>query len=371
MRTEKVAVILMNLGGPDCLEAVQPFLFNLFYDPAIIRLPNPFRYLIAKLISSTRKKKAENIYSQMGGKSPILEETLMQAEELKTLLKQDDKCEYKVYVAMRYWKSFSGEIMPDVINYQPDQIILVPLYPHFSTTTTASSIKDFMVNLHVHNYEGLVKAIGCYFLDDKFIECHVDLIRETLSKVKDDNYKILFSAHGLPKSIIRDGDPYQWQTEQTVAKIASNLSLSEEQYQITYQSRVGPVKWLEPNTEHVIESLAQKGVNIIVIPISFVSEHSETLVELDIEYKSIADKYGVHYWRVPTLRILKKFISSLANNIQKFARIDSNITSSNKLKRMCPSNFSKCICKNLEEDTTNFEEDTKNFEEFVSSAYNN
>ncbi len=351
MSVQKIAVILMNLGGPDNLEAVQPFLFNLFYDPAIIRLPNPFRYCIAKLISSTRKKKSQKIYSQMGGKSPILEETLMQAEQLKNVLQEDYQNNYKVYVAMRYWKSFSHEIMPQIISYQPEQLILVPLYPQFSTTTTASSVKDFLDNLKIHNYTGKIKTLGCYFLDNEFIQCHVDLIKDTFTQIEgnEDNYKILFSAHGLPLSIIKDGDPYQWQIEQTVAKIASHLGLREEQYQITYQSRVGPVKWLEPNTEYVIKDLSQKGTNIIIVPISFVSEHSETLVELDIEYKAIADEYGVKYLRVPTLRTSEKFIASLGNNIQKFARINTNITSSNNFVRMCPTNFSKCICQNLEE----------------------
>lgn len=343
---KKVAIVLFNLGGPDNLESVKPFLFNLFYDKAIINLINPFRFIIATLISSLRNKKSQGIYAQMGGKSPILEETQKQATAIEMALKPlVGDVEFKIFISMRYWKPFSSDTIPEVIDYNPHEMILVPLYPQFSTTTTASSLDDFHHQIKSYDYKGAIKSLGCYFLQDSFIKSHVDLIRQTLEKVKDDNYKILFSAHGLPISIIKKGDPYEWQICETVKKIAGIINLKKEQYQITYQSRVGPVKWLEPNTEHVIKDLAMQGKNIVVVPISFVSEHSETLVELDIEYKEIADSYKINYYRVPALADHEDFISCITTNIINLIASEDKTLTSDQFKRLCPTNFSKCICK--------------------------
>ena len=282
----------------------------------------------------------------MGGKSPILEETQKQASAIaKKLSILTDDVEFKIFIAMRYWKPFSSDTIPEVIDYKPDEIILVPLYPQFSTTTTASSMDDFTHKIQSYEYKGTIKSLGCYFLHDSFIKSHVDLIKQTLDKVKGHDYKILFSAHGLPISIIQKGDPYEWQICETVKKIASILNLKKEQYQITYQSRVGPVKWLEPNTEHVIKNLARRGKNLVVVPISFVSEHSETLVELDIEYREIADAYKIDYYRVPALADNEDFISCIATNIINLMGANDKTITSDQFKRLCPANFSKCICK--------------------------
>ena len=343
--THKIAIVLFNLGGPDDLKSVNKFLFNLFYDRAIIDLPNPLRFIVAKLISTLRNKKAQGIYAQMGGKSPILEETQKQVDAIARNLSKLLDYEFEIFISMRYWKPFSDQVIPKILDYAPEQIILIPLYPQFSTTTTASSIADFSKKIKLYNYKGQIKNLGCYFLNDSFIKAHTKLIKEEFAKTKNGNYVILFSAHGLPLSIIKKGDPYQWQITQTVEKIVNELKIDQNNYQITYQSRVGPVKWLEPNTEHVITNLAKEGKDIIIVPISFVSEHSETLVELDIEYKQIADLYRINYYRVPALSTHEDFISCISNNIVNLLTAENNIVTSDQFKRLCPSNFSKCICK--------------------------
>jgi ferrochelatase len=341
----KIAIILLNLGGPDSLASVKSFLFNLFYDRAIINLPNPLRFIIAKLISTLRNKKAQDIYSHMGGKSPILAETQGQAVALSKMVSEVAEFDHRVFVSMRYWKPFSKDIILSVLQYDPQQIILVPLYPQFSTTTTASSIDDFNEVLKFYKYKGAVKALGCYFLDQGFIDSHVKLLKNSLDKMKDDNFIVLFSAHGLPVSVIKNGDPYQWQIQQTTDKVALAAGLNNNQYMITYQSRVGPVQWLKPNTEDVIKMVAASGKNLIIVPISFVSEHSETLVELDIEYKAIADEHGVEYHRVPTLRTDENFIESLTKNVVNLVEDPKVSITSDQKVRLCPPNFSKCICR--------------------------
>lgn len=322
---KKRAVILFNLGAPDSLEGVEKFLFNLFNDKAIISLPNPFRYFFARLISKKRAKIASEIYKLIGGKSPLLEETQKQALELEKLSGD------KVFIAMRYYHPFAYEVIEEIRKYDPEEIILLPLYPQFSTTTTASSIKDWKNQAKKIGLDKPTKIICCYSDDERFIASHVNLIREAITE--DKNFRILFSAHGIPEYLVKMGDPYQWQVERTVARIMDNLA-DDIDYEICYQSKVGPLKWLEPKTEDEIERAGKEGINIIIVPIAFVSEHSETLVELDIEYKHIADKFNVEYYRVKALGTDEKFIESL------------NYLINNEQKPVCPNNFSKCHCKN-------------------------
>ncbi len=340
---KKTAVVLLNLGGPDSLEGVKGFLFNLFNDKAIINLPNPFRWLIAKIISSTRSGKTKNIYSNIGGGSPLLELTKLQAKALeKSLMTVQKKVGFKVFVSMRYWHPFSWEVVEEIKIFGADEVLLLPLYPQFSTTTTKSSIDDFKKNLK----NVPIKAVCCYYDDSFFIEAHLEKIKSLYQKVKnkDKKIRILFSAHGLPKSVIEKGDPYQWQIEKTVEAIMKKLSV---EYVVCYQSKVGPMKWLEPNTESEIQRAAEEGFAVIIVPIAFVSEHSETLYELDIQYKELADKIGLKgYYRTEALGVDELFIESLTKTTLKLSNLragSKDVVISSGLKRACPKQFCECI----------------------------
>jgi ferrochelatase len=342
---KKVAIVLFNLGGPDKLESVRPFLFNLFSDKNIINLPRFFRYIIAWIIAWRREKVAKKIYDLIGGKSPILEETLLQKESLSKTLRQKIPNKFEVFICMRHWHPMAEEVVGQIKNYNPDEIILLPLYPQFSTTTTASAIEEFM--LYAKKYgikERVIKTVCCYPNDEKFINAHVKLIEETIDNLTPkSNYRILFSAHGLPKKIIDNGDPYQWQVETTVRNIIEQLSYAVD-YKITYQSKVGPLEWIGPNTEEEIMIAAKSSKNLIIVPIAFVSEHVETMVELDIEYKKIADQYAIQYLRVPTLRINEIFIEFLANMIIDLIKQKNSLVSSSIFEKICPVRFDKCPC---------------------------
>ena len=348
---KKIAVVLFNLGGPDSLNAIKPFLFNLFNDQYIITLPSVLRFLVAKLISTRREKVAKAIYANTGGKSPILEETLAQKEALKQELIKNSDITFELFICMRHWHPMTAEVVKNIKNYEPNEIILLPLYPQFSTTTTASSLNEFAKNLSKELIDKIkLKTICCYPLNEGFIDSHVKLIEAKLSDKMDlSNYRMLFSAHGLPEKIVKAGDPYQWQIEQTVFKIINNLQLLPKfkkiDYKVTYQSRVGPLKWLEPNTEDEIKIAGKDNKSLIIIPVAFVSEHVETLVELDIEYKHIADEHNIDYVRVPTLSTNELFIKSLANMILNFSSRDSSCLSSSNFSRICPDIYGKCPCK--------------------------
>ena len=348
---KKVAVVLFNLGGPDSLNAIKPFLFNLFNDKYIITLPSVLRFVVAKLISIRREKFAKTIYANTGGKSPILEETLSQKKALKEELIKNSDITFELFICMRHWHPMTVEVVKNIKNYEPNEIILLPLYPQFSTTTTASSLNEFTKNLSKEFIDKIkLKTICCYPLDEGFIDSHVKLIEDKLHDKTDlNNYRMLFSAHGLPEKIVKSGDPYQWQIEQTVFKIISKLQLIPKfkniDYKVTYQSRVGPLKWLEPNTEDEVKIAGKENKSLIIIPVAFVSEHVETLVELDIEYKQIAVDHKIDYVRVPTLSANELFIKSLANMILNFSSNDSGCLSSSNFNRICPDIYSKCPCK--------------------------
>lgn len=339
----KTAVILFNLGGPDSLGAVKPFLFNLFNDPAIMSIPQPLRWLVAQLISSMRAGKAKKIYQQMGGKSPIQELTLAQAEALEAQLKKSG--EYKVFVSQRYWHPRSGLVAKNVKAYGPDQIVLLPLYPQFSTTTTASSFADWDRAAHSIGLRAPTSRICCYPQDFAFIASHVRQIKDMYWKAAEHGKpRILFSAHGLPEKVIEAGDPYQWQVEKTVASIIPIIAIDEVDFRICYQSRVGPMRWIGPSTEEEIVKAGKERVPVVVVPVSFVSEHSETLVELDVEYRKLADASGVpEYWRVPALGADPLFIEALADLCLKINRSEG-VCSFNK-ERFCLRDFTGCPCR--------------------------
>lgn len=314
---KKTAVVLFNLGGPDNLDAVQPFLFNLFYDPAIITVPNPFRWMIAKAISKKRAPIARNIYRNIGNKSPILEETQKQSSALENTLNENSDDEFKCFIFMRYWHPFAKEIVENVKAYEPDEIILLPLYPQYSVTTTATGLIEWNKNAKDASLNVPYKVIKEYPDHAFFVDTIADMIREKLININDvENYRLLLSAHGLPKKTIEAGDPYQKQVEMTCEALMKNLENVNIDHVVCYQSRVGPLEWIGPSTEDEIERAAKDNKKIIMVPVAFVSEHSETLVELDIEYKEFADEKGIKdYIRIETVRDRQKFIKGLSEMV--------------------------------------------------------
>jgi ferrochelatase len=306
----KVAIILFNLGGPDSLEAVQPFLRNLFGDPAILRLPGFIRGPLASFLSRRRTPKARSIYQKIGGSSPILGQTEAQARALEAALGGEH--EWRGYVCMRYWHPMTEVVVRSVKRFAPDRIVLLPLYPQFSTTTTASSFKQWN---DTATFRVPTRTIDSYPTEPGFIAASVDLMKQGLADAGAGPRRVLFSAHGLPEKIIKAGDPYQVQVEQTAKAIAGQLG--ETDWSIGYQSRVGPLKWIGPSTDTEIRRAGADRVGVVVYPIAFVSEHSETLVELDIDYRHLAGEVGVPtYIRVPTVGTHPLFIEGLARLVR-------------------------------------------------------
>ena len=333
----KKAIILFNLGGPDNLDAVEPFLFNLFNDPAIISLPSFFRYPLAKIISKRRRPVAQAIYKEMGGKSPILEETKTQAIAIEKSL-ENEVDDFKCFIVMRCWKPRAIDVIKQVIKFNPEQIILLPLYPQYSDATSGSSIKEWLDTCKKENLKTETKIICCYPTEKDFISSYANLIKEKINRNNLAETILIFSAHGLPENKIKQGDPYQWQVEQTVNELVKKLSIENLNYILSYQSRVGPLKWIGPSTDIVIKKEAQKNKIIVVVPVAFVSEHSETLVELDIEYKKLATENGSKdYLRVPAVTANKDFINSLKTSILETSN-GNRFTSSIK----CPEKHKKC-----------------------------
>jgi len=309
----RIAVVLFNLGGPDDQASVKPFLFNLFNDPAIIGLPGIVRTPLARRIAGRREKTAQANYALMGGGSPLLPETRKQAAALEAVLTPrlpDD--EVRVFIAMRYWSPLTEETAADVAAFGPDEIVLLPLYPQFSTTTTESSLKRWN---ETYAGSGESRTVCCWPEAHGWVDAQAAAIRDQLEGAGGRPVRVLFSAHGIPERLIRrKGDPYQEQVESTVEAVVAKLATSGRpvDHAICYQSRVGPLKWLGPSTLEALEQAAADGVGVVVVPIAFVSEHVETLVELDIEYGELAHRLGVApYLRVPAVGADPAFIDAL------------------------------------------------------------
>ena len=343
----KLAVVLFNLGGPDRPESVRSFLFNLFNDPAIIRAPKPIRWCLARLISTRRAPVARQIYQHMGGKSPLFELTQGQGKALEEALV--DLPDVKVFIAMRYWHPMSDEAAMAVQAWGAEEIVLLPLYPQYSTTTTASSIAAWRQAAERIGLEVPTRTLCCYPRFQGLIEAHAALIQRSLREGIEDTEaspRILFSAHGLPERVIAAGDPYQWQVEATAGAVAAALEsrlLRELDWCVCYQSRVGPMRWIGPSTEDEIARAGRDGIPLVVVPIAFVSEHSETLVELDIEYRELAEQLGVPgYLRVPALGTDAGFIESLAELVRQARASESEEILSATSNRLCPGPYSDC-----------------------------
>ena len=332
---KKRAVVLFNLGGPDCPEAVQPFLFNLFNDKAIITLPQPFRWLLAKFISTKRAPIAREIYNHIGGKSPLLELTREQADALQESLSNSD-FDTSVFVCMRYWHPMADETLSQVQAFDPDEVVLLPLYPQFSSTTSGSSLQDWRRAAAQAGFDKPTWDVCCYPTHAGFINAQADLISESLKEASSSGKpRILFSAHGLPKKIIEAGDPYQAHVELTSQAVVDELhkrEITNFEWSVCYQSKVGRLEWLSPSTEDELTRAVADQVPVVIVPIAFVSEHSETLVELDIEYREVAEANGIPaYVRTPAVGTHKSFIAGLAQLVQK-----SDST------RKCAAQFTKC-----------------------------
>jgi ferrochelatase len=310
----KLAVVLFNLGGPDSLEGVEPFLRNLFSDPAVIDLPGFLRRPLARIVARRRAAVAREIYARIGGRSPILEETQRQADALEAVLRARG-FEARSFVAMRCAEPFSSSVARAVKAWGAGRVVLVPLYPQFSTTTTRSSIADWLGAARKAGLNDAPAIVCCFPAGLGFVEAHADLIHQTLTRRRPDvDYRLLLSAHGLPKRTIAKGDPYRWQVEQTAAAIVDRLGTKDLDWQICFQSRVGPLEWIGPSTDNEIRRAGAQSRGVIVVPIAFVSEHSETLVELDMDYAKLAKESGVpDYLRVPALGTHAKFIEGLGD----------------------------------------------------------
>ena len=244
---------------------------------------------------------------------------------------------------MRCWHPRAKKVVNEVRSFNPEEIILLPLYPQFSASTSASSIQEWENICKINNYKIKTSTICCYPTDENFIKAHVVEINKKINGIN--NYKLIFSAHGLPEKNIKKGDPYQWQVEQTVNEIVKYLNIQNLDWILSYQSRVGPLKWIGPSTDSVIIKNSKLGKQLIIVPVAFVSEHSETLVELDIEYKKLAFDNGCNkYIRVPALGVNDTFIESLSNLIINKDKNQFNGKIFPPINK-CPSNFIKCPCQ--------------------------
>jgi len=318
---KRLAVVLFNLGGPDSPEAVEPFLFNLFSDAAIIRLPNPLRWLIAKLISRRRAPIARKIYGHLGGGSPLLANTTAQAEALESALTGAAQ-EVRVFTAMRYWHPLSAETARAVKDFAPDRVLLLPLYPQYSTTTTASSAAAWRQGAAAVGLKSPGQLICCYPAEPGFIEALAQLTEaaliEAARQAPDAKVRLIFTAHGLPVKIVKAGDPYVDHVSATCETVMARLETKLEQWELGFQSRVGPVEWIGPSTEELVVDAADEKRAIVMLPVAFVSEHSETLVELDIDYRKLAEGRGAPaYVRVPTVTTHPAFIAGLARIVRE------------------------------------------------------
>ena len=329
----RTAVVLFNLGGPDSSAAVKPFLFNLFYDPAIIALPNPLRWLLARSIARRRAPLTRQIYAQIGNASPLRANTRAQAEALRATLGDG----YRVFFAMRYWHPRANAAAAEVKAWQPDEVVLLPLYPQFSGTTTASSLADWHAAAARIGLKAKARVVCCYPTERGFATAVARGIVGALAGVPAaGKVRVLLSAHGLPVRVLARGDPYQWQVEATAAAVRAAVRRPELDMRVCYQSRVGPLKWLSPSTEHEIRQAGADGFGVVVAPIAFVSEHSETLVELDRDYRKLARAAGVSFYhRAPAVGTAAEFIGGLARLVRAAPAPGAG-------RRNCPEGFPQC-----------------------------
>lgn len=347
--SRKIAVVLFNLGGPDSRETIKPFLTNFFMDKNIIQAPWPVRFLLSRLIAYKRtKNEAGDSYKLLGDKSPLLENSTAQIKALEQVLNSSGAGSFKTFICMRYWHPMAPQVVGEVQDWQPDHIVLLPLYPQFSTTTTNSSLEQWHVAAKNCGLKIPTATVCCYPMENGFIQANADNVRKVYEQALAETGKkprILFSAHGLPKKIIEQGDPYQWQCEQSAAAIAQATGIADADWQICYQSRVGPLEWIGPSTEDAIKQAAAEGVPVIILPHAFTQEHVETLVEIEIEYRHMAKEIGfTDYYRVPTVSTHEAFIAGLKNMV--LDRMGDTDTLPDTKAQLCGKEWSRC-CMNI------------------------
>ncbi len=336
--SKKTAVVLFQLGGPDSLEAVKPFLYNLFCDPDIIDFPGAFlaRRFLARTISSLRMKPVAEHYKEIGGKSPILELTNRQAIALEHNLKREG-IDATVFVAMRYWHPMTDEVVREIKSGGFERVILLPLYPQYSRATTLSSTNEWNRQAKKQRLNGLpAQLICCYPNHPRMIEAFVDIINKTYEKfgaVGQEEVALLFSAHGVPVGFINKGDPYQLQVEETVRRILDRGKWKSPSI-LCYQSKVGPQEWLKPSLTDTIEKLARAGrKRMLIIPVAFVTEHIETLHEINIEEREKAEQLGVEKFEMmPALNDHPKFIECLTDLV--LARMETKYDPGSKCLKL-------------------------------------
>jgi protoporphyrin/coproporphyrin ferrochelatase len=341
----RVGVLLLNLGGPDKLEDVAPFLYNLFSDPEIIRLPIPWlQKPLAWFIASNRTQKSQANYKQIGGGSPLRRITEAQGEALREQLQALGE-DANIYVGMRYWHPYTEEAIAHLTQDNIEQLVILPLYPQFSISTSGSSFrlldKLWQEDPKLQRIEYTV--IPSWYKKTGYLQAMAQLIAQELDQFPNpDQVHVFFSAHGVPKSYVEEaGDPYQQEIEECTALIMQTLNRANP-HTLAYQSRVGPVEWLQPYTEDALQELGAKGVkDLVVVPISFVSEHIETLQEIDIEYREIAEEAGIHnFRRVPAPNTHPVFIRALADMVTEALKSPSlklsQVTQMKKQVKMYP-----------------------------------
>jgi ferrochelatase len=315
----KLGVVLFQLGGPDSLESIEPFLYNLFCDPDIIDFPfaRIARQPLAKLISSTRARHVRQHYAEIGGRSPILEHTTRQAAALEAVMRAE--CDTRVIVAMRYWHPFTEEAIRLLERHRPDEVVLLPLYPQYSKTTTGSSLNEWRRKFQPNGWAPRVRAIEEFHQDGAYLDAVVDAVNGTLAGFEDlGDTDFVFSAHSLPVAVVEKGDPYQRQIERTAELVWQRGGWPGRKH-LCYQSKVGASKWLRPSMHETIKRLAAEGrKRVVVAPISFVSDHVETLHEIDIEHREQARGLGIEEYRmVPGLNDSPGFIAALAGLVRR------------------------------------------------------
>ena len=327
---ERTGVVLLNLGGPDSLEAVEPFLFNLFSDPDIIDFPFSFlfRKRLAKIISTRRSPGVIKQYEEIGGKSPIRQLTEQQASLLEEELNQQG-VDARVYVAMRYWKPSTEEVLDAIDRDGVSRVVLLPLYPQYSKATTVSSVKEWEKQVGLRGLKIDTELIESYFDFLPYIDAFVERVEQGLARFPEEQrpeVNILFSAHGTPMKLVRQGDPYSQHIAKTIELIMARGEFRQPHH-LCYQSKVGPLKWLEPSTPDMIHKLASEGVkDMLLVPVAFASDHLETLFELGIEYRRQAKEAGVRQYEVTEgLNDSPKFIGALAQLVvEKLGAAEGN-----------------------------------------------
>ena len=340
-RAERLAIVIFNLGGPDGPAAVRPFLFNLFSDPNILLMPAPLRWVAARLLSTLRAPKTRRIYNSIGGRSVLLDETKAQATALEAAAAglADD---VRVFVFMRYWHPLPAEAVAQVKDFAPDRVVLLPLYPQFSTTTTGTSVAAFRSEAARQGLAAPIHDLCCYPHDEGFVGAVAEMVGGAYRNTIGPRPRVIFCAHSLPEKTIAAGDPYQSQMEETAALIAQRTGIAGLDWALSYQSRLGPVKWIGPSLVSEIRRAGTDKVPIILAPISFVSEHVETLVELDRDMRELAADVGVPgFVRLPAVRTHPAYISSLVRLAGDLLDRGASVCSATGA-RACASRHGKC-----------------------------